>query len=68
MSLEAAFRALDDAIPDDLVEVALREVLRSAPDESGTVQIEFGEAEGGYVSVPIDARIEILTKAFSKNT
>jgi hypothetical protein len=66
MSLEAAFRALDDAISDDSVEVALRQVLRGATDENGTVQIELGEVEGGYVGVPVDVTFEIVTKAFFK--
>jgi hypothetical protein len=66
MNLIKALEALDSAIPDALVEAEMREVLRSGAGDDATVRIELGEAEGGYASVPVDARIEIVTKAFSK--
>lgn len=66
MNLIEALKALDSAIPDALVEADMREVLRSGAGDDGMIRLELGEVEGDYVSVPIDTRIECLTKAFSK--
>jgi hypothetical protein len=66
MSLTRALKTLDSAIPDDLVEAKLREVLKNASGDDAMVRLELGEAEGDYVSVPVDARLEIVTKAFFK--
>jgi hypothetical protein len=66
MSLIKALEALDRVISDDLVEAELREVLRHAADENALVRIELCAAEGGYVTVPVGAKLEIVTKAFFK--
>jgi hypothetical protein len=66
MNLLGALEALDNALPDASVEDGMREWLRDAADENSIVRLELGEAEGDYVDVPVDARVEIVTKAFFK--
>jgi hypothetical protein len=66
MSLATALEQLDAVVPDDLAKQALRALLCSAASEHGEVLIELGDADGGYVRVPADAELEIVTKAFFK--
>lgn len=66
MTLIDAINALDVAIPDDVVERELRTLLQKEAHDSDCVHIEFSEVEGGSIAVPLDVKIEIMTKSFFK--
>lgn len=66
MSLIRALQVLDEVIPDELVQTALRGLLQDAAGSDDLTRIELGDAERGYVEVPVDATLEVVTKGFFK--
>jgi len=53
--------SMDLALPDADVVASLRQLLEDGKDEHGFVSIELDEK---WVPVPVDAHIELITKAF----
>lgn len=59
-----AIALLDEALPDDLVREALGRIFRKCEAVAGHIHVEFEEVPAGYVPVPLDADIDIITKSF----
>ena len=64
MLVKDAVTLLDEALPDDLVRGALARIFRTCETVAGHVHVEFEEVPAGYVPVPLDAEIGVVTKSF----
>jgi hypothetical protein len=63
MGTDIVIRALDEALPDSVVEEALRSILRQEAAGAETVCLEM---DGEHIMVPRDASTDLVTKAFFK--
>jgi hypothetical protein len=62
---ETVMNALNDALSDSFIEEELRSIFRQCEGPAGVIEIELNER---FVPVPIDAKIEVLTKTFVRET
>lgn len=65
MTYQAVIQALDLALPDDQIRRDLTDLLAQYA-EDGIVAISFDDEDNELVSIPVDASIEMVTKAFFK--
>ena len=64
MILKDAVDRLDEALPDDLIRKAVARIFQKCETVAGHVHVEFEVVPAGYVPVPMDAKIGIVTKSF----
>lgn len=66
MNLFPALALLDEILPDEFVRATLLDLFKTCEPHDGCVHVELEALERGYVAVPLDAHVEVITKAFSK--
>lgn len=64
MDLQPSLALLDELVSDKLIEAAWTEMLLKCEMEDGCVHVELEAVEGGYIAVPVEAALEVITKAF----